>query len=163
MFPAPVAAPPASPARGGGHAGRSCPRGGGQCRCYTFPNKTEELASDVVITGIIPVCHRDASVLFDSGYSYVSSYFVSYLDLSRDSMDTPIYVSTPVGVSIIVYRVYCSCLVTIGSYETRVDLLLLNMADFDIMLGMYWLSSYHAILDCNAKTKSLAILGLPRL
>ncbi|XP_070017874.1 uncharacterized protein [Nicotiana sylvestris] len=35
--------------------------------------------------------------------------------------------------------------------------------DFDVILGMDWLSSYHAILDCHAKTVTLAILGIPRI
>ncbi|XP_070039829.1 uncharacterized protein [Nicotiana tomentosiformis] len=35
--------------------------------------------------------------------------------------------------------------------------------DFDVILGMDWLSPYHAILHCHAKTVTLAMLGLPRL
>ncbi|XP_070045158.1 uncharacterized protein [Nicotiana tomentosiformis] len=34
---------------------------------------------------------------------------------------------------------------------------------FDIILGMDWLSPYHAILDCHAKTMTLSIPGLARL
>ncbi|XP_070057794.1 uncharacterized protein [Nicotiana tomentosiformis] len=37
------------------------------------------------------------------------------------------------------------------------------MVYFDVILGMGWLSPYHAILDCHAKTVTLAMLGLPRL
>ncbi|XP_070013954.1 uncharacterized protein [Nicotiana sylvestris] len=37
------------------------------------------------------------------------------------------------------------------------------MVDFDIILGMDWLSPCHAILDCHAKTVTLAILGVPRI
>ncbi|XP_070050557.1 uncharacterized protein [Nicotiana tomentosiformis] len=118
-----------------------------------------------VITGIVQVCHRDASVLFDLGstYLYMSSYFAPYLDISRDSLSASVYVSMFVGDFIIVDHVYQSCLVTIGDYETRVDLLLLGMVDFGVILGMDWLLSYHAILDYHAKTMTLAMLGLPRL
>ncbi|XP_070050730.1 uncharacterized protein [Nicotiana tomentosiformis] len=35
--------------------------------------------------------------------------------------------------------------------------------DFDVILGMDWLSPYRAILDCHAKMVNLAIPGLPRL
>ena len=35
------------------------------------------------------------------------------------------------------------------------------MIEFDVILGMDWLSSYHAILDCHAKTIILAMLGIP--
>lgn len=37
------------------------------------------------------------------------------------------------------------------------------MIDFDVILGMNWLSSYHAIIDCYAKTVTLACVGLPKL
>ncbi|XP_070031731.1 uncharacterized protein [Nicotiana tomentosiformis] len=79
--------PPAQPARGGGR-----PRGGGQARYYALPARTEAVTSDFVIIGIVPVCHRDASVLFDpdSTYSYVSSYFASYFGVSRYSPSSPV-------------------------------------------------------------------------
>ncbi|XP_070051420.1 uncharacterized protein [Nicotiana tomentosiformis] len=37
------------------------------------------------------------------------------------------------------------------------------MVDFEVILDMDWLSPYHAILDCSAKTVTLAIPELPRL
>ncbi|XP_070011100.1 uncharacterized protein [Nicotiana sylvestris] len=67
------------------------------------------------------------------------------------------------GDSIVVDRVYHSCVVTIGGLKTSVDLILLDMVDFNVILGMDWLSPYHAILDCHAKIMNLALLGLPQL
>ncbi|XP_070019968.1 uncharacterized protein [Nicotiana sylvestris] len=121
----------------------------------------EAVASDAVITGFVPIYYGDALVLFDLGstYMYVSSYFSLYLDMSHDSLAI-FYVSTVVGDSILVDRVYRACVVNIRGYEMRIDLLLHNMVDFDVILGMDWLFPYHAILDCHAKTKTLA---MPRL
>ncbi|XP_070007367.1 uncharacterized protein [Nicotiana sylvestris] len=115
--------------------------------------------------GTISVCSRDASVLFDpeSTYSYVSSYFALYLVVPRDSLRAHVYVSTLVGDFIIVDHVYHLCVVIIGGLETSVDLLLLDMVDFDDILGIDWLLPYHAILECHAKTMTLALLGFPRL
>ncbi|XP_070034476.1 uncharacterized protein [Nicotiana tomentosiformis] len=160
-----VAAPHAQPASGGGQLGRGHPRRGGHARFYAFLGRMKPIASDSTITGMTLVFHRDASVLSDLGstYSYVSSYFAPYLDISQDSLSFPIYLFTPVGYSIVVDRVYWSCLVVIGGFETTADLLLLSKIDFDVILGMDWLSPYHAILDCHAKTMTLAIPGLPRL
>ncbi|XP_070054343.1 uncharacterized protein [Nicotiana tomentosiformis] len=160
-----VIAPPTPPARGRGQEDLGRPRGGGQVRFYVFPSRTVAFASDVVITGMVSVCRRDASVLFDqrSTYSYVSYYFASYLDISIDSLSAYVFVSMPVGDSIIVDRVYRPCLVVTGSFETRVNLLLLRMVDFDVIFGMDWLSPYHAILDCHAKTVTLAMPRLSRL
>ncbi|XP_070005982.1 uncharacterized protein [Nicotiana sylvestris] len=119
------------------------------------------------LDGIVPVCHRDASVLFDLGstYSYVSSYFALYLGISRDSLSSPIYVSTTIGDSLVVDRIYRSCFIALSGFENRTDLLLLSMIDFDVILGMDWLSPHYAILDCHAKTVTLSmpanLLGMP--
>ncbi|XP_070054710.1 uncharacterized protein [Nicotiana tomentosiformis] len=164
MVSALVASPPTQPARGGGQAARcggqairggdqtvrgggqparSRPRGGGQGGMsqpyfYTSPARPEAGSSNVVITGIVLVFHRDTLVLFDpsSTYSYVSSYFALYLVVPRDSFSAHVYMSMFVGDCIIIDRVYSSCVVTIGSLETSVDILLLNMIDIDVILGM---------------------------
>ncbi|XP_070003045.1 uncharacterized protein [Nicotiana sylvestris] len=176
--------PHAQPARGRGQAARGGGRGvrsggqpaggrprdvvqscGAQPRCYAIPAKLEAESSDAVITGMISVCSRDASVLFDlvSTYSYVSSYFSPYLVVPRDSLSVPVYVSMLVRDYIVVDCVYCSCMTVIGGLETSVDLLLLDMVDFDVILGIDWLSHYHAILYYHAKTVILALPGLHRL
>ncbi|XP_070045207.1 uncharacterized protein [Nicotiana tomentosiformis] len=165
MIPALGATPHVQPARGGGQAGRGHLRAGGQDRCYAFPGRPEAVVSYAVTIGIVLIYHVDDSLLFvmGSNYSYVLSYFVSYLDMPYGSLGIPIYISIPVGDSIMVDRVYYSCVVTIGGYETKVDLLLLNMGDFEVVLGIHWLSSYHVILDFHAKIKTLSMPGFPRL
>ena len=71
----------------------------------------------------------------------------------------PIRVSTPVGESVVVEKVYRSCLVNFMGSNTYVDLVILEMVDFNVILGMTWLSPNFAILDCNAKTVTLAKAG----
>ncbi|XP_070040149.1 uncharacterized protein [Nicotiana tomentosiformis] len=170
MITAQVAPPVVRPPRGRGQVGRGCPRGGGQlvgppARFYAFPARPYVEASDAVIRGIISVCGKYTSVLFDPGstYSYVSSLFAYFLGVSRESFSTSIFVSTSVGDSVIVNQISQSCVVTLCGYETRADILLLDMTDFEIILGMDWLSPYHAILNCHAKTVTLEILEFPRL
>ena len=48
----------------------------------------------------------------------------------------PIRVSTLVGESVIVEKVYRSCLVTLLWRNTYVDLIILEMVDFDVILAM---------------------------
>ncbi|XP_070012227.1 uncharacterized protein [Nicotiana sylvestris] len=184
MVQAPSVPQPVQPARGGCggvRGGAQVARGRGQPaagrpievvhgsrtqpRCYALPVRPKAEASDAVITGTVLVCSRDASVLFDpwSTYSYVSSYVVLYLVMPSDSLSAHVYVSTPMGDSIVVDRVNRSCIVVIRGLEARVDLLLLDMVDFDVILRMDWLSPYHAILDCHAKIVTLALSGLSRL
>nr|XP_016494342.1 PREDICTED: uncharacterized protein LOC107813580 [Nicotiana tabacum] len=175
--------PAAQTPRGGGQIGRGGPRGGGQAgrghlatsqtggaqsagtsaRFYALQAWQDVLASDAIITGTISVSGRGASVLFDSGstYSYVSSLFAHFLVVSPEPLGVLIYVSTPVGDCVVVNRVYRSCVVTFCGRDTRADLLLLDMIDYEVILGMYWLSPHHAVLDCHAKSVSLAMPRLP--
>lgn len=60
-------------------------------------------------------------------------------------------------------HVYQSCVVTINRFDTIIDLLLMDMVDFEVILGMNSLSTYYAILDFHSKFLALAMLGLPRL
>ena len=105
-------------------------RGNGQTNdrthCYAFPGRSEAEASDAVITGNLLVCDCMASVLFDPGstFSYVSSAFANGLNLHCKLLDIPIRVSTPVGESVIVEKVYRSCLVTFVGSNTYVDLVI---------------------------------------
>lgn len=48
-------------------------------------------------------------------------------------------------------------------YETWVDLLILDMVDFDVILGMHWLAPYHDFLDCYAKTVTLSLSCILRI
>ncbi|XP_070029926.1 uncharacterized protein [Nicotiana sylvestris] len=160
--------------RCGGQTGRGQPAttqsggvqpAGAPARFYAISARLDALASDVVIKGIISVYGRGASVLFDPGstYSYVSSLFAHFLDIPRESLGSPIYVSTHVGDYVVVDRIYRSCVVIFCGFKTREDLLLLDMTDFKVILGMDWLYPYHAVLDFHVKTVTLAMPELPRL
>ena len=48
-------------------------------------------------------------------------------------------------------------------FETWDDLVILDMADFDIILGMTWLSPYYVVLSFNMKFVTLKILGRKKL
>lgn len=57
--------------------------------------------------------------------------------------------STLVGVSIVDRQVYKNYPFTISQKVTSVDLVELEMTDFDIILGMDWLHSCYALVDCR--------------
>ena len=65
-------------------------------------------AFDAVSICIVSVCHPSASVLLDPGstYSYVSTYFATDIDYVCESLVVPITISTQVGESLVVDRIY---------------------------------------------------------
>ena len=103
-----------------------------------FPQEVLGIDIYVVITDTLLVCDCMASVLFDPGstFSYVSSSFATCFDLHCDFLDMPIHIYTLVGESVIVEKVYRSCLLTFVGSNTYVDLVILEMVDFDVILGM---------------------------
>lgn len=75
------------------------------------------------------------------------AYFASDIDVMCETLAESICVSTPVGESLMVNRVYRGCVLTFMGRDIVANLILLDMVDFDVTLGMDWLSPYHAILD----------------
>ena len=119
---------------------------------FTF-NQQEANASDQVVTDIIPVISIHARVLFDFGssHSFISLKFAISLNCVPEKLNEPLYVSTPFKNIIVANIIFKNCIIQIEEKELAADLIQLNMYDFDVILGMNWLSSYHAHIDCFRK------------
>nr|ABI34333.1 Gag-pol polyprotein, putative [Solanum demissum] len=63
----------------------------------------------------------------------------------------PFSVSTPVYDLVVIKRVYRSCPISLSHRVTLVDLVELEMLDFDVILGMDWLHAYYAYIDCRIR------------
>ena len=70
-------------------------------------------------------------------------------------------VSTPIGKSFLATKVVKNDSIVFGGRELHMDLILLQLHDFDIMLGMDWLATHHALVVCFAKRITFHILGQP--
>ena len=105
------------------------------------------------MTGMIPVFDRDAHILIDPGatHSFISMGFISNVNVESQPIDCSIVVSLPTGDSRIAESVYLDNRVIIGGQEFMSDLILLDIHDFDVILGMDWLSRHHATVDCYRK------------
>ena len=60
-------------------------------------------------------------------------------------------VSLLVGDLLLADKVVRDIRVLIGGHEFPADLVALDMRDFDVVLGMDWLSHHRATLDCYKK------------
>ncbi|CAL9107629.1 unnamed protein product, partial [Musa textilis] len=131
-------------------------------RVYAITEQDSK-ASKSIVEGILHVSKRNAKVLFDPGsnLSFVSQYFACHLDILPRPLDYMLYVTTAVGDSLATNLVYPSCLISIGEHELLADLILLEIQGFDIILGMDWLSSHHASIDCYKKLITFCIPDQP--
>ena len=66
-----------------------------------------------------------------------------------------VVINTPLGEIVFIEYVYKDCPVKIGDVEMKVDLLPLDLYDFEMILGMDWLVTYRAQIDCFTKTVTL--------
>lgn len=133
--------------------------------CNVISGRIEAEASYVVITSIVSVCQGLALVLFNprSNYSYLSTYFALNINGVHETPDVPIYVFTLVSESLVVDCIYQGCIVIYLCRKTQADLIMLDMVDFNVVLGIYCLSPHHTILDCYPKTVNVASSSLPHL
>ena len=74
-------------------------------------------------------------------------------------MESELCVDTPVGGVVVTDSVCKSCVVKIADRELLADLTLLEMWDFDIILGMDWLATHYAIVDCHRKKVIFQVPG----
>ncbi|RVW60053.1 Retrovirus-related Pol polyprotein from transposon 17.6 [Vitis vinifera] len=134
-----------------------------QGRVFAMTHRDAQATSDVV-TGTLRIHTLFARVLIDPGstHSFVSVSFAGLLGLPVASMDFDLIVATPVGDSVVASRMLRNCIVMIGYREMPVDLVLLDLQDFDVILGMDWLASYHAFVDCFEKRVTFSIPGQPK-
>ncbi|KAL0540150.1 hypothetical protein IC582_024380 [Cucumis melo] len=116
-------------------------------------NKTEAEKAGTVVTGTLPVLGHYALVLFDSGssHSFISSTFVLHARLEVEPLHHVLSVSTPSGECMLSKEKVKTCQIEIAGHVIEVTLLVLDMLDFDVILGMDWLAANHASIDCSRK------------
>jgi len=138
--------------RGRGREGESS-FGSGKNRTYSLTSRQDSESSPDVVTGTLIVCSHCVYALIDPGstLSYVTPFIAGKLCIVAESLDRPFIVSTPVGESIVARRVYRGCTVEIIDRQTSIDLVELEMVDFDVIMGMDWLASCYANVECRTK------------
>ncbi|KAA0041470.1 ty3-gypsy retrotransposon protein [Cucumis melo var. makuwa] len=120
-----------------------------QGRVFATTRQEVERAGTVVIGTLLILGHY-AFVLFDSGssHSFISSVFVQHVGLKVEPLNGVLSVSTPSGEVLLSKEKIKACRVEIANQMLDVTLLVLDMQDFDVILGMDWLSANHASIDC---------------
>jgi hypothetical protein len=123
-----------------------------QARVYALTPGDAETENEVV-TGTLPLFSGRAVVLFDSGatHSFISASYVRRYSLNIELLGIGVVVSTPMGKSVICTKIVRKSPIHIDGRTLLADLIIFDIHGFDIILGMDWLSSNHAIIDCHHK------------
>ena len=133
--------------RGRGSAPRIQTEARTQARVYVVTQQDANAAPDVV-TGIISILDHDLYTLVDPGatHSFASKHFLDPFQIKTHPLEGRMRVSLPAGDPL-----FTDSRVLIEGQEFPVDLIALDIRDFDVVLGMDWLSRHRATLDCYKK------------
>ena len=113
----------------------------------------EAQANPDSVTSIITVFGEPARVLFDSGASrsFISSSFALHADQKWTPLKNGLVVTAPLGERILRTLVFKGCEVLVEGVVLKGNLIPLGMDDFDVILGMDWLSNHRASMNCFTK------------
>ena len=110
-----------------------------------------------VIAGIFSLYDIEMHALIDPGstHSYICIEHVFDKISVVEQLAYEMHVTSPVGHNISVNSVYRNYPIVIQAREFLADLIALPFREFDLILGMDWLSKHRAIIDCDQKTLML--------
>ena len=92
-------------------------------------------------------------MLFDSGasHSFIAASVVIELGLEVKTLEEPLYVSSPLGIRVRIGMICLGCELEISGTLLTVDLRIMDMSEFDVILGMDWLTAYRVVIDCERR------------
>ena len=123
---------------------------GTQGRVYAVTPQTEA-ADQSVIQGTFLLFCLWARVLFDSSalHSFIAASCVRGLGLEVETLDEPLHVSSPLGTKVRIYRICRGCELEISGILLTMDLWVVDMSEFEVILGMDWLTAHRVVIDCD--------------
>ena len=91
-----------------------------------------------MVTGTLPILEHLALVLFDSrsSHSFISSMFVQHMNLEVEPLSYLLSVSTPSREIMLSREKIKACQREVAEHVLDVTLLVLDMRDFDVILGI---------------------------
>ncbi|GJZ83480.1 putative nucleotidyltransferase, ribonuclease H [Tanacetum coccineum] len=115
------------------------------------------------VSGTLYMYDRDMFVLFDIGvtHSVVSLAFYKHIKVPSTLLDYALSISTPMKNNVVIGHEYRDCPLRFDDKIRSANLLPLEMIDFDIILGMGWLTKHRATIDCHTKRVIFGDLNNP--
>ena len=110
---------------------------GVQGRVYAI-TPPDESADQPVIQGTFLLSRLWARVLFDSdaSHSFIAASVVIELGLEVEALEEPLYMSSPLGIRARIRMICRGCDLEISGTLLTVDLRIMDMSEFDVILGM---------------------------
>ena len=125
--------------------------------------RQEAQATSDVVTGTLSIFSDDASVLIDLGatHSFISREYVTRVGMTPIPLGCGLEIVTPTGESLWPSQMLKGSLFSIVDQVMEADLILIDLKGLDVILGMDWLASNYASMDCFSKEVIFRRPGLP--
>nr|GEY01240.1 putative reverse transcriptase domain-containing protein [Tanacetum cinerariifolium] len=149
-----------------GHYKRNCPRlgnrdqgnqnqtgnGNAMARAYRL-GTTGGNPNANVVTGTFLLNNHCALILFDTGAdkSFVSTAFSSLININPSTLYYSYDVELADGQIIRVNTVIRGCTLNLLNCPFNIELMPVELDSFDVIVGMDWLKTYHAVIVCDEK------------
>ncbi|GJZ79590.1 putative reverse transcriptase domain-containing protein [Tanacetum coccineum] len=146
-----------------GHYANQCRKttnNNAQGRAYMLRDRNAHQNPNVV-TGMFLLNQHLARVLFDSGAdkSFVSISLASKLNIPPITIDTFYDIEMADGNLVSTNTVIQGAILTLLNQPFKIDLMPIKLGSFDVVIGMDWLSKYHARIICDEKVVHIPIDG----
>lgn len=124
----------------------------GKARVFVLTQKDAKENSNV-IAGILLIANTPAYILFDSGatHSFVSTTFMAKPSIICDKSEGTLEVSILTGNPLSTDRIAKSISIEVEGKPLEANLFMIEMNDFDVILGMDWLGCNYATIRCKQK------------
>ncbi|GJX99716.1 putative reverse transcriptase domain-containing protein [Tanacetum coccineum] len=143
-----------------GHYKNQCPKANNNAHGRAYMLRDKNVHQDPnVVTGTFLLNQHLARVLFDSGAnkSFVSISLASMLNIPPITLDTTYGIEMADGNLVGTNTVTQGCTLILLNQPFEIDLMPIKLGSFDIIIGMDWLSKYHARIICNVKIVHIPI------
>ena len=71
------------------------------------------------------------------------------MGLEVETLDEPLHANSPLGTRARIDRICRGCELEISGILLSVDLRVMDMLEFEVILGMDWLMAHRVVIDCN--------------
>ena len=99
--------------------------------------------------------------MFDYGasHSFVAASCVNKLGLKVETLEEPLHVNSHLGIGMRIDQICWDCELEISGILLTVNLRVMYMLEFEVILGMDWLTTHLVIIDCDRKRVTTYTLG----
>ena len=73
------------------------------------------------------------------------------LALEVETLEEPLHVSSPLGTRVNIDQICRGCELEISRILLTVDLRVMDISEFDVILGMDWLTAHRVVINCDRR------------